>query len=119
MNNALIVELNTEEVIDPRRVEALRERDSELVRMIEAIDALLKSNEWSTLKELEFDKTVATLEANLANEATKSEISAPTIYRLQGELKWARKFSKLENLSDQYRKELNGIRKVVRGDGVR
>ena len=88
---------------------ALRERHTELVRTIEAIDEVLRSKGWQTLKELVFDKVVARLDRLLLSEAKKTKVEEDKIYHLQGELAWARRYSDLKSYAEMLKKELEGI----------
>lgn len=113
MNNAFVVNLSEEETPDTSRVESLRARDSVLVKLIEAIDSLIKSPDWRILKENEFDGLVDSLESRMKAEALRPEVNLPNLYRLQGECGWAQRFSKLELLRAKYHQELMGIRKIT------
>ncbi len=90
----------------------LQEKKAVLLRLIEAINNLSKNEDWHTLKELLFNGQVEKLEKNLLNEAKSNELSNPTIYRLQGNLEWARRWD-LYKLAETYQKELNGITKKL------
>lgn len=98
------------------QIEKLRERDSELVRIIEALDALIKSEEWRTLKTLVFDTILDSLDSRVRSEADRPEVSLPELYKLQGEKRWARRYCDLAVLRNQYHNELIGIRKRTPGD---
>src|SRR4051812_8320783 len=99
MNNS---ELNTEqeEVTLNDQIPWLRNRDSELVRIIEALGRLSNTKDWSTLKNYVFDGVTENLERRLASEASKMPLNDKEIYKLQGQLVWARKYSDLENLTN-------------------
>lgn len=90
----------------------LQERKGILLRLITAIDSLSKNDDWHTLKELLFDGQVERLEKQLLYEAKANELSSPTIYRLQGNLEWARRWN-LYKLAETYNKELNQITKKL------
>ncbi len=106
MNNAQI------EIQEPSTTSVLFERKVFLLRMIEAIDNLSKSDDWKTVKELLFDGQLEKLEKNLLTEAKSNELSAPKIYRLQGNLEWAKRFD-LYKLAETYKLELNGVTKKL------
>lgn len=89
----------------------LWERDSHLVRLIEAITALQSTDAWSTLKE-EFDGEVAKLNRHLLTESKKSEVNLPEVYRFQGRIEAAKKYS-FESLLASYRFERESIRKQL------
>ncbi len=109
MNNAQI-EFDSEVEID--LTPNLQERQVILLRLIEAIDNLSKNEDWQTLKKLLFDGQVEKLEIQLLSEAKLNELQAPKIYRLQGNLEWARRWD-LYKLAETYKKELNGITKKL------
>lgn len=87
--------------------EKLRERQIELIKILEAIDAVLKSREWGMLKELEFDNMEERLERELLSEA-KTSVDVNKIYKLQGELAGVKRVD-LINLGMKRRNELEGI----------
>lgn len=107
MNNSLSLE-DFEEASTPN--ERLREREQHLVRMIESLKALEEGREWSTLKELMFDGALETLESRLRTESKKSELNLPEIYRLQGRIQEAKKYTDLLGTA---RLELANIRKQI------
>lgn len=88
----------------------LRDRQSELAVIIEAIDEVLKSKAWQTLKGLVWDGRVNSLERQLLTEARTEEIVPKTLYRLQGELTWAKRYADLKSYAEMLQKELQGIK---------
>lgn len=96
--------------MEPEKL-ALVERDTHLVRLIEAIHEIQSTSAWSTLKE-EFDEEMARLNRLLIAEAKKAVIDAPEIYRLQGRIESARKHS-LENLFTSAMNEHNTIKRKL------
>ncbi len=91
----------------------LRERKVVLLKMIGAIDSLSKNKEWQVLKELVFDGAVEKLEKNLLMEVKKNELQPIQIYRLQGQLLWAKRYSDIYKLAEDYKLELNQITKKL------
>ena len=87
----------------------IRDRQTELVLIIEAIDEVLKTKGWQTLKELVWDKEVERIERLLLSEAKGSEINFGTIFRLQGELQRTRRYD-LRSYAEMLKKELQGIK---------
>lgn len=87
----------------------LRDRQNELIKILEAIDALLKVKAWQTLKELVFDGVVERLDRQLLSEAKKPEIEVSKIYFLQGEMAWARRYADLKSYAGMLENELKGI----------
>lgn len=99
--------------------ELLRQREGTLVRIIEALKAVQTSPEWSTLKTEVFDGVLESLEGRLISESKKLELNPPDIYRLQGQIQWAKKYADLADLLNTYRLELTGIRQQLNpGDGA-
>lgn len=118
MNNSLNIDLS-EDFSQEKPVDQtpLREREAKLIRLIEALVALSQSNEWSTLKKELFDDVLESIERNIRNEADKVDISLPSVYKLQGEKKWARNYANPLLLVDNYRAELANIRKQLNPPG--
>ncbi len=92
---------------------ALREREGTLARIIEALKQVEGSEAWSTLKTELFDGVLESLEGRLSAEAKKPQVDLPTIYRLQGQIQWAKKYADLAGLTDSYRLELQRIRQPL------
>ena len=113
MNNSKIaidrVSLKLDEKVD--NTEHLRERESVLVRIIEAIKRVKESEDWNTLKTLLFDGSLDKLEKRLQIESEKPKLDDSEMYRLQGQISWARKYVDLDKLADAYRVELSNLRK--------
>lgn len=112
MNNASIT--IDEEEID--RTPWLRQKEVELVKNIEAINAVLKTEEWQTLRELMFDGLLAGLEKRLIQEAEKKEVDNPELYRLQGQIAWAKTYANLGKLVERFKTELSAIKKHIEND---
>lgn len=93
-------------------LEKLREREGELVRVIEAINRIKEIEEWSTLKALIFDSRVESLEKQLKQESESLKLNDSEIYRLQGKLSEAKKYN-LDSLVEDYRGELLKIRRLI------
>ena len=111
-NSALRIEDILED--DSGREEHLQVQEAERVRILEALKELKESSAWQELNQLLFTGLEENLEAQLRSEATKSELNAPKIYRLQGQLMWARGYSDLEKLEKRYSLELQNIRKQIK-----
>lgn len=111
MNNARLLDDEPELVVDT--TVSLQERKIKLTRMLEAINNLSKDENWHVLKELLFDPAVKILENNLRVESEKFELLLPAIYRLQGQLSQARRYSDLYKLAETYKLEINSITKKL------
>lgn len=108
MNNSFIVERAAEV---PK--EHLHSIEGELVKIIEAVKEIESTNAWSTLKALVFDQVTDNLEKRLRLEANRPELNAPDMYRLQGQLVWARRYSNLDTLLEAKRLELTNVRRQL------
>lgn len=106
MNNASI-SLKTPESVQ----ELTQEREAKLVRTIQAVEDILGSKSWSTLKEEIFDDLLSKLERELKEEARKENPDTNKLNRITGEMKWAERFADLTKLENTLRVELQGIRK--------
>ena len=109
MNNSFI-----KSPIDTQVKKNLKERyieeETSVIRVIEAIQKLKESREWSTLKTEIFDSLTENLKKDLFSEAQKPDTNPMRLNRLAGELSWAEKFSDLQKLEDRYKVELQRIR---------
>lgn len=97
------------------RVSRIENREKELVSIIEALVEIRNTHSWKVLKSYVFDGVLETLERRLAEEAKKDEISSPELYRLQGQIVWARKYADLNKLEEIFQTELTGIKKLLHG----
>ena len=88
----------------------IRDRQQVLIESITAIDEVLKTKAWQTLKELVFDSRVESLKRQLLSEAEADEPNLKRMYRLQGELTWARRYSDLKSYAEKLSSELLGIK---------
>ncbi len=88
----------------------IRDRQNDLIKIIEAIDEVLKTKGWATLKELVWDGRVSSIERQLLSEAKGVEIKTENIYRLQGELNWTKRYADLKSYAQMCQKELEGIK---------
>src|SRR3990167_807894 len=105
MNNSQIVIDNETDVES-----SLAQRQGELVRIVEALQRTADSRDWKILKELVFDGVLETLERQLKSEAQKAEVVTPELYRLQGQLVWARKYADLDKLAEFFKIQIEGIK---------
>ena len=111
MNNSKIA-YNLEEKEDSR-LSFLQEQLGELTRLVEAINRVEANEDWRKLKELLLDGVVEKLERQLKDEAKKDEVSLPKLYRLQGQIEWAKKYSNLKKISDEKGLEITNIKKQI------
>ena len=113
MNNSKIVSYNLEEEGDENKIESLKDRQGELSRIVETINKVESSLDWKNLKKILLDGVVETLERQLSLEANKKELFTPEIYRLQGQLLWARKYADLKRLSESLRLQIDNIKNQI------
>lgn len=88
----------------------LRDRQADLVLMIEAIDEVLKTKAWQTLKELVWDSEVQRIERLLLGEAKSDEPKLKELYTLQGQLSRAKQYGDLKSYAEMWTKELKAIK---------
>lgn len=118
MNNsklALDSVVHLEEDKQQDRSPQLINREGQLVKIIEAIQSVEKTEAWSTLKTEVFDSVVNVLEREIKDEAKKESPDTLKLNRLAGQLKWAEKYADLSKLETVFRQELNGLRKTLYG----
>lgn len=110
MNNSKLaierVGLHLDKEIDTKPM--LRKRGEELVEIIEALDSLKGSNYWKLINDRIFSKLLDRLHKEIDEETDTIKI-----FRLQGEIKWAKRYSDLSKLSEEYRNELSRINKQI------
>lgn len=117
MNNSKLaiekVSLTQDEVVDntPR----LREKETELITILESLKGIQETKEWSTLKTKVFDGVTESLSREMTIEAKKENPDTLKLNRLAGQLKWAEKYSDLSKLENVFRLELTNVRKLLYG----
>lgn len=109
MNNAQAFDYPDEIDIDV----PLRQRKEELIKLIEAINTLASTESWHILKLAVFDGMIEGLNKRLRQESERPVLNEAEIYRLQGQLNWARKYSDLYKLAEVYKTELNSLTKKL------
>ena len=117
MNNSFNIELNEDFSGETSNDAVLREQEARLIKLLEALGALVTSPEWRTLKEELFDTSLVSIEHKMRLEAEKPLIDASELYRLQGERKWARRYANPLMLIEDYRKQLDNIRRQLKPPG--
>lgn len=108
------VDLQVEEQ-SPERETNLRAEEARLLKIIEAIQGIQQTKEWSTLKIEVFDNLANVLEKDIRTEAKKDDPDPKKLNRISGELKWAEKYSDLQKLENVYKVELQRIRTHLYG----
>lgn len=109
-NNAFaLMEETLSSTADVDTTPQLRKRAQDLTDIIEALQNIASSSYWKVLKQFEFDDTLKSLLVELGDEKDTVKI-----YRLQGEIRRAKKYD-LEKLLTTRRVELERIRKQING----
>lgn len=117
MNNSKIAYENLEESDEELdRPMFLQKQQGQLAQVVEAINRVEASEDWQKLKKLVLDEVVMSLERQLVNEAAQKEVRVSEIYRIQGQLTWAKKYADLRKLSDMYRQQLESIKNQIKNE---
>lgn len=115
MNNAFIaienISLEVEDRVD--NTPTLRQRESDLAKIIDAINNLSVNKDWLVLKEKIFDGVIESLKKERDNEVEKQPINGPKVHSINGQLAWAKKYSNIANLASIYKLELDNLRKQI------
>ncbi len=109
MNNAKLVIDFIEEEFEVEKAPLIRQRQEEVVKIVECLQNLTSNSDWKTLKVLVFDGLVVALEARLKSEASKKVIDINELNFLNGQLMWAKRYSDLHKLIDVYKLELTNL----------
>ena len=107
MNNSRILQ---EQEQEDDRESILQQKQGELVKIVETIRRVADSDDWHTLKKLVFDGVIETLERQLKSEAQKPQVVLSELYRLQGQLVWARKYADLHKLAEFFKNQVESIK---------
>jgi uncharacterized Zn finger protein len=89
----------------------LREEQTRLIKIVEALTKLDKSKEWSTLKELVFNKSLEAIERQIKVESLGETINTDKLYNLQGQWAWAKQFCDTDRFAETLKKQLEEIKK--------
>ncbi len=109
MNNSYIASENLGEEVVIDTTILLRQKQQETIKIVEAISKIATTKEWKELQELIFDKQVERLEKELQHESKANELLPAKIYRLQGKIELAKRYSDFYKLAETYKTELNNI----------
>ena len=88
----------------------LREKQTELINIISALDKLEQSKEWQTIKELVFNKSLLAIERQIQNEALAIKIDTDKLYKLQGEWAWSKQYVDTARFISTLKKQLEDIK---------
>ena len=106
-----------EDINQPLTEEAkvlLREQQTSLVKIVKAFDALEKSEEWTTVKELVFSKSLEAIERQIKAEALQKEVNIHNLYKLQGEWVWAKQYAEPHQFIENLKKQLEEIKRRLK-----
>lgn len=93
----------------------LRSEEARVLRIVENLQTIQGSKEWSSLKTEVFDNLVNVLEKELRIEAEKNDPSTNKLNRIMGKLEWARRYSDLQKFENEKRVELQNLRLQLYG----
>lgn len=113
MNNSMIPNemLEMDEPVD--NTVHFRQKEAELIKILEAINGLSANPDWLLLKEKIFDGVVDGLKKQRDIEVEKQPLNGPKIHSINGQLTWAKKYSNIADLAHIYKLELANIRKQL------
>lgn len=117
MNNSFIaiqnVSLELDKPVD--NTVLFRQKETELIAIIEAINKVVENSDWQLLEDKIFSGVVASLESRLKTEIKKKPLNGPMIHSLNGQIEWAEKYTNLSKLADIYKLELINVRNKLNG----
>lgn len=110
MNNSFLATQNVDmEVSTPvDTIPLLQARAVDLERIIDAFDKISSSMYWKLLQSEIFDGVLEALERRMRNEKDTTQL-----FKLQGQIVWADKYSDLSKLADVYKRELINVTKQI------
>lgn len=111
MNLSTLQIEDTELSLEKPDTSSIENRVGELTALIEASARIRATDEWSTLKGITEDR-VEQLVLLQKQEASKTELNLPELYRLQGRIIEAKKHS-LSALEAMWRQELLQLRRQI------
>ena len=111
MNNSKIV---LENLGEDSKESYLQKQQGELTQIVEAINRIEATEDWKKLRSLLLDGVIKTIEKQLLSETSKQEIVTPELYRLQGQLAWAKKYADLKKLSEFFKQQIEGIQQQLK-----
>lgn len=94
--------------------DSLKDKQSELLKVLEALNGLEKNKDWQTLKELVYQKSLESVEAQMKSECLSTELNLPKLYRLQGEWSWAKQFTDIPAFAENVKKQLATIKQMLK-----
>ena len=86
-----------------------RKKATELTEIIEAIEAISQSNYWKLLQEKVFSGILESLQHRIRDEK-----DSKNLFRLQGQIVWAEKYSDFKKMAIAYRNQLENIKSKIK-----
>ena len=114
MNNSKIALENLEADVSENHKAFLQKQQGEITQLVEVINRVEASEDWQKLKKLLLDGIVENLERQVKSEADRKELNAPELYRLQGQLFWARKYANLKKLSEVLKLQIENLKNQLK-----
>jgi len=108
MNNSYILDTSNKLSDSENVIISLRKRETYLTSQITILDGICGSSSFSDIEKLIQDSR-ETIERKLLEESKKEVINTNELYRLQGQLTFARRYD-FSRLLEQYRSELTSIK---------
>jgi len=90
----------------------LRQQQESVVSVLEALEAVNRSQHWQTLQSKVFQESLGLLQKQIRNEKDPKEL-----FRIQGKLNWGEKYTNLEDLILEYRRRLENIKNQIKQHG--
>ena len=94
-------------------MDRLHDRQAELIGIVQAIDSILKSEDWQYLEEKLWKPRVETLNRQILTEATKKDILVSELYYLNGRRDEAKKYANLQEFGQSQVRELEAIKQKL------
>lgn len=88
----------------------LRDRETELMTIVGAINKILTIEAWKILEEMLWSKRVESLDSQLLSEAKNPNVELQKIYYLQGRRDEARRYADLKEFGESLVKELENVK---------
>lgn len=115
MNNSKIASMNSDDSEESHdRNSILQTQQGELSQVVEAINRVEQSSDWQKLKRLTLDGVLANLEHQLLKQMMQKEINLPEVYRLQGQITWAKKYVDLKKLGEFFKLQIESIKNQLK-----
>jgi hypothetical protein len=109
MNNSQIIESTLEEEQSIDIAPMLRQRQEEIVKIIEAIDSVSQSSYWKILENSVFQPLLNTMVNQLCTEKDDKQMRW-----IQGRIDVLSKYADFKAFGEAYRLELKGIEKKLK-----